>query len=92
MKIKASTLFICFFLIAQVSFAQDVDKAFLQGYDAALVIYNRTTGEAVNIDPSRSGQRLSPCSTFKIYNTLIGWDRYFLASASGYYIHQDQRG
>ncbi len=59
-------------VISAVSFAQEIDKSLLQGYDAALVIYNRTTGETVNVDPELSARRLSPCSTFKIYNTLIG--------------------
>jgi len=60
------------FLICSVSFAGEIDKSLLQGYEAALVIYNRITGEMVNIDPALSARRLSPCSTFKIYNTLIG--------------------
>ncbi len=72
MRINKITSFISFLLITSVSFAQEIDKSLLQGYDTALVIYNRTTGDMVNIDPARSGQRLSPCSTFKIYNTLIG--------------------
>ncbi len=54
------------------AFAQEIDRSLLQGYDAALVIYNRATGEMVNINPARGNQRLAPCSTFKIYNTLIG--------------------
>lgn len=63
-----------FFLlnILAVSNAEEIDKSFLQGYDAALVIYNRATGEMVYMDPTLSARRLSPCSTFKIYNTLIG--------------------
>ena len=36
------------------------------------MIYNRANGETVNINSARGSQRLSPCSTFKIYNTLIG--------------------
>lgn len=71
-RIKISAISCYFLLLANVSFAQEIDKALLQGYDAALVIYNRTTGEAVNINSVRSGHRLAPCSTFKIYNTLIG--------------------
>lgn len=55
-----------------ISNAQEIDKSLLQGYDTALVIYNRITGETTNINPSRSRQQLAPCSTFKIYNTLIG--------------------
>jgi beta-lactamase class D len=72
MIMKRLIFIVGFLFMSSVSFAQDVDRSLLQGYDASLVIYNRTTGEAVNIDTSRSSQRLSPCSTFKIYNTLIG--------------------
>jgi beta-lactamase class D len=69
---KKFALVVGFLLMSSVSFAQEIDRSLLQGYDAALVIYNRATGETVNIDPARGSQRLSPCSTFKIYNTLIG--------------------
>jgi beta-lactamase class D len=72
MGIKPITIFICFLLISGASFAQEIDRDLFQGYDVALVIYNRTTGETVNINPELSARRLSPCSTFKIYNTLIG--------------------
>jgi len=72
MIMKRFILIVGFLLISAVSSAQEIDKALLQGYDAALAIYNRATGETVNIDPERSSQRLAPCSTFKIYNTLIG--------------------
>ena len=66
MRIKTIAIFMCFFLISVVSFAQEIDKSLFQGYDAALVIYNRTTGETVNIDPELSARRLTPCSTFKV--------------------------
>lgn len=69
---KRFALIVGFLLISAVAFAQEIDRSLLQGYDAALVIYNRTTGEMVNINPTRANQRLAPCSTFKIYNTLIG--------------------
>jgi beta-lactamase class D len=71
--VKQVILCLCFLInILSVANAQEIDKSLLQGYDAALVIYNRTTGETVNIDPARSSQPLAPCSTFKVYNTLIG--------------------
>jgi beta-lactamase class D len=72
MVMKKFTVIVGFLLINAVAFAQEIDKSFLQGYDAALVIYNRANGETVNINPARSSQRFAPCSTFKIYNTLIG--------------------
>ena len=72
MKIKIIMVFISLLLITGDSFAQEIDTALLQGYDAALVIYNRESGEVINVDSELSARRLSPCSTFKIYNTLIG--------------------
>jgi beta-lactamase class D len=69
---KRFVLIVGFLLMSAGAFAQEIDRSLLQGYDAALVIYNRATGEMVNINPARGNQRLAPCSTFKIYNTLIG--------------------
>ncbi len=74
-------LIVGFLLMSSVSFAQEIDRSLLQGYDAALVIYNRANGETVNINPARGSQRLSPCSTFKIYNTLIGLELGFIKGA-----------
>lgn len=72
MDLRKIIFSVCFILIAAGSFAQEANKSLWQGYDAALVVYNRTTGEVMNIDPAKSARRFSPCSTFKIYNTLIG--------------------
>lgn len=63
---------LCFFLVPAFSCAQEIDKALLKGYTAALVIHDRSSGAIVNVDPALGARRLSPCSTFKIYNTLIG--------------------
>jgi len=89
MRIKAIALFFCFLLPANTSFAQEIDKVLLRGYDAALVIYNRTTGETINIGPVRSSQRLSPCSTFKIYNTLIGLELALIKGVDEPWYHWD---
>lgn len=69
---KQIIFFICLLLTPAVSNAQELNKAFSKAYDTALVIYNRSSGEVINADPALSARRLSPCSTFKIYNTLIG--------------------
>ena len=69
---KQFIFFLCLLLIPAFSNAQEIDKALLKGYNAAFVIYNRSTGVVVNADPVLSARRLSPMSTFKIYNTLIG--------------------
>jgi len=70
--VKRFIFFLSVLLIPAFSNAQEIDKTFLNGYDAALVIYNRSSGKITNADPVLSARRLSPCSTFKIYNTLIG--------------------
>ena len=62
----------CFLLISTFSIAQEIDTSLFKPYDTALVIYNRASGAKINVDPALGARRLSPCSTFKIYNTLIG--------------------
>ncbi|MDX9703090.1 MAG: penicillin-binding transpeptidase domain-containing protein [Candidatus Auribacterota bacterium] len=62
----------CFLFIAALLNAQEVDRSFLKDYDTALIIYNRSTRVLIDVNPANSARRLSPCSTFKIYNTLIG--------------------
>lgn len=63
----------CFLLSLIVSSsAQEIDKSLFNGYNTALVIYNRSSGTTTSVDSILSARRLSPCSTFKIYNTLIG--------------------
>jgi beta-lactamase class D len=52
--------------------AQEIDKKLFGAYDTALVIVNRSSGAVIDVSPVLSARRLSPCSTFKIYNTLIG--------------------
>jgi beta-lactamase class D len=71
--VKQIVFSLCFLLITSVfASAQEIDRSLLKGYDAALVIYNRSSGAVTNVNPALSAQRLPPCSTFKIYNTLIG--------------------
>jgi len=52
--------------------AQEIDPSVFKPYEAALVIYNRSSGTEINANPTLSARRFSPCSTFKIFNTLIG--------------------
>ncbi|MBP7056341.1 MAG: class D beta-lactamase [Candidatus Omnitrophica bacterium] len=64
--------FFSILLIPSLVSAQEIDKSLFRSYNAAFVLYSRASGAVANINPGRSAQRLSPCSTFKIYNTLIG--------------------
>ncbi len=52
--------------------AQEIDRTLFGAYDTALVIVNRSSGAVTKVNPALSARQLSPCSTFKIYNTLIG--------------------
>jgi len=52
--------------------AEPADSSFSKNFRTALVVYDRATGVSMNLDPTLSSRRLAPCSTFKIYNTLIG--------------------
>jgi beta-lactamase class D len=49
----------------------DLDAIF-HGYDSAFVLLDGTTNEYFRYHPERCAERLSPCSTFKIFNSLTG--------------------
>lgn len=52
--------------------AQEIDPSLFKSYDTAMVLYDRSSGTEINVDPTLSARRFPPCSTFKIYNTLMG--------------------
>ena len=52
--------------------AQKIDPAIFAPYEAAFVVFDRSSGAQSTLDSVRGARRFSPCSTFKIYNTLIG--------------------
>lgn len=58
-------------------------------YQTALVVFDRSTGTEINIDPSLAARRLPPCSTFKIYNTLIGLELGLLKNPDEPWYHWD---
>lgn len=72
MNMKICSLLIALFLFPAGLNAKEIDKAIWKDYSPAFVVYNRSTEKTTSVDPVRDAQRLIPCSTFKIYNTLIG--------------------
>ena len=68
---------------------QEIDKSIFESYDIALVIYNRSTGEEMNVNSTLSLKKLSPCSTFKIYNTLIGLDLGLIEEPDAFWYNWD---
>ncbi|MCB1195550.1 class D beta-lactamase [bacterium] len=75
---KQVTFWLFLLFIPSVCRAQETQVALAKTYDTALVIYDRSAGRATRIDPELSAQRKPPCSTFKIYNTLIGLELGYL--------------
>lgn len=69
---KRFIFFLCSFVFTTFANAQQIDESILKDYKTALVIYNRSTGDVFRADSVLAARRLPPCSTFKIYNTLIG--------------------
>jgi beta-lactamase class D len=70
---KQVAFFICFLpIVPAFPDSHKIDASFLQNYDVAIIIYDRSSGTTIKTDSALCARRLSPCSTFKIYNTLIG--------------------
>ena len=65
-------LLFLFLLFPLQSKSQEIDRSLFRGYDTAFVLHNSSSGETISVDPVRAAKPLAPCSTFKIYNTLIG--------------------
>ncbi|MFB3896611.1 MAG: penicillin-binding transpeptidase domain-containing protein [bacterium] len=59
-------------IIINLCSAQEIDTTLFKNYHTAFVIYNHSTKTIINANPTLSSHRLTPCSTYKIYNTLIG--------------------
>jgi len=53
----------------------------LEGYEGCFVLHDSATGDRLRHNPDRCALPLSPCSTFKIPNTLIGLELGVLADA-----------
>ena len=56
--------------------------AFFPGFRSTLVVRDVAAGRTVRYDPARAATRMSPCSTFKIPNSLIGLEMGVIPDAS----------
>jgi bla regulator protein BlaR1 len=56
---------------AEVTIRDDLGKYF-EGFTGTFVMYDQTSDHYIIYNEPQSQKRLSPCSTFKIYNSLIG--------------------
>jgi beta-lactamase class D len=59
-------------------------EAYFQGYAGTIVLYDQANERYLIYNEPQSRKRLSPCSTFKIYNSLIGLETGVLADEDVY--------
>jgi beta-lactamase class D len=75
---KSIWILLCFaFLSSSVpAFAKLPDQSDVAGrfkdYKASFVLLNPRTGAVVRLNPAQCKERYSPCSTFKIFGSLVG--------------------
>ncbi|MDT8903039.1 penicillin-binding transpeptidase domain-containing protein [Anaeroselena agilis] len=81
--------FLCALLLAYATAAAEASPAvevrddlgkYFRGYTGTMVIYDQAGDRYVVYNEPQSRKRLSPCSTFKIYNSLIGLETGVLAA------------
>lgn len=58
---------------------------FFTGYTGCFVLYNVNENSYIRYNEKRCGERISPCSTFKIPNSLIGLETGVIKDASHEY-------
>ncbi|SMC76384.1 class D beta-lactamase [Sporomusa malonica] len=70
------TIFFCFNSLgtgqASSSIIRNDLQKFFTGYEGTFVLYDENADRYTIYNEQQSGVRLSPCSTFKIFNSLIG--------------------
>lgn len=59
---------------ASFSISEDIVKKSFAGNNGAIVIIDCTSEKVYDFFPAASSEMLAPCSTFKIWNTLIGFE------------------
>jgi bla regulator protein BlaR1 len=72
MGIVAALLLISLAASANPPAALDLSRHFAPNVSACFVLLDMTTGVESHFNAQRCAQRLSPCSTFKIFNSLAG--------------------
>lgn len=65
----------------------DFEK-YASGFTGTFIVYDETKDQYIVFNKSQSTKRLSPCSTFKIYNSLIGLETGVLDSEDVYTLYK----
>jgi len=74
--------FLCLSSFAENRLLLDAMKEAVALQDAACVFINCKSGEIITQDSTSIKKRYAPCSTFKIWNTLIGAECHIIGSAA----------
>jgi beta-lactamase class D len=85
MKLELAAAFLTVVLAAAPAAAEDAVRdlgAYFPGYRSAFVLRDVAAGRTIRHDPALAGTRTSPCSTFKIPNSLVGLDTGVVPDAS----------
>jgi beta-lactamase class D len=69
---KKLLIFLAICFLTSSAYAREIDKALFKDYTTAFIMKDLSSGAMINADPQLSARLLPPCSTFKIYNALIG--------------------
>jgi len=69
--------------------ASEIDAKLFRGFDAAFVLLDTSSGACVRYNPEKCGCPEVPCSTFKIWNTLIGLELGLLRDPDAPFYHWD---
>src|SRR5512140_3209000 len=73
MKINSALIVVAAALACTAAHAAERDLApYFQGLKGTFVLYNSAKGTYTRYNPRRAAERLTPCSTYKIPNSLIG--------------------
>ncbi|MBL8025251.1 MAG: class D beta-lactamase [Fibrobacteres bacterium] len=72
--------FLIFCSFAKNSSLENIMKSAIESKDVACVFIDCNSGEIITQDSTKISIRYAPCSTFKIWNTLIGAECQFIKS------------
>ncbi len=74
-----------------VPIPENVVRNAFAGREGAFVVIDCSSGTVRDFRPNASARRLAPCSTFKIWNTLIGLESGILTSADEAFYKWDEQ-
>ncbi len=72
------------------SYAAEINPNYFKGYEGGFVLLDRTTSKTTRYNPELCEIPVAPCSTFKIYNGLIGLETGIIKSVDAPFYKWDK--